>query len=196
MTKLIVLLSRIFSLSVDKSPMWFRSLQIGLGAIILILSIMVLINPIFSSVLVIFILAFMLLLAGIEKVLSGIFASGKSRFVNIGLGIIVIAISLLAMTYPIGTSLIVVQILGIALLVQGIARLISGVRNKNIGKWSRGFRISVGIISIIFSVLILSIPKVGLIYAGIFIGISLLVTSIQIITEGIQGHPRSRRHNA
>ena len=184
-----------FILSNEKSPNWFRGIQIVLGIVILILSILVLINPIFSAILVILILAFMLLLAGIEKAISGFIMHGKDRVVNIGLGIIVIAISLLAMTYPIGTSLIVVQVLGIALLVQGIARIISGVRNKNISKWSRGFRVGVGIISIIFSGLILTIPKIGLIYAGIFIGISLLVTSIQIITEGIKGYPKRMKTN-
>jgi uncharacterized membrane protein HdeD (DUF308 family) len=181
-------------LNVEKSPRWFRGLQIGLGVIIVILSIIVLVNPIFSTILVILILDFMLLLAGIEKVASGIIVPGKSRFITIGLGIIVIIISLIAFIYPIEASLIVVKILGIALLVQGIARIISGLKNKNISKWSRGFRIGVGIISIGFSLMILAIPKVGLIYAGIFIGISLLVTGIQIISEGIHGQSK-RRHN-
>jgi uncharacterized membrane protein HdeD (DUF308 family) len=184
-----------FRLIHEKSPNWFRSIQIGLGIVILILSILVLINPIFSTILVILILAFMLLLAGIEKVTSGLILHRKARVVNIGLGIIVIAISLIALIYPIGASIVVVQVLGIALLVQGISRIIYGMKNKNISKGSRGFRVGVGVISIIFSVVKLTIPKIGLIYTGIFIGISLLVTSIQIITEGIKGFPKRMHTN-
>ena len=182
-------------MSTERSPIWFRALQIGLGLVILFLSIIALINPIFSTILVIFILAFMLLLAGIEKVINGLIVHGKSRFVHIGLGIIVIIISLLALTYPIGTSIIVVKVLGIALLVQGIARIISGIRNKHSNNWSKAFRLGVGIISVIFALIILNSPTIGLVYAGIFIAISLLVTSIQIISEGITGLPK-RRHNS
>jgi hypothetical protein len=114
----------------DKSPVWVRAAQIGLGIIILILSIMILINPILGDISVIFFLAFILLFAGIEKVVSGIIEGGKSRFTSIGLGIIVITVSLFAMTYPIGASVIVVLLFGIALLVDGIARIIHGARGK------------------------------------------------------------------
>ena len=158
---------------------------------------MVLINPVFITVLVIFILAFMLLLTGIEKVINGILVMhGKSRFILIGLGILVIIISLFALIYPLGTSIIVAKVLGIALLVQGISRIIYGIRNRNSSSnWSRAFGIGVGVISLIFALVILNIPKIGLIYAGIYIAISLLVTSIQIISEGISGLPKRRYTN-
>lgn len=76
----------------DKSPMWHRAVQIGLGLLILFLSIVVLVNPIIGAVSVIFFLAFLLLFAGIEKVISGLFVPGKSKFASVGLGIIVIIV--------------------------------------------------------------------------------------------------------
>ena len=108
--------------------------QIGLGAVILVLSILALLNPVMGGVTVIFILALLLFFAGIEKVVSGIIGRGKSRLASIGLGIIVIVISLIAMTYPQGATAVIVILLGIALLVDGISRIIHSLRRKERGK--------------------------------------------------------------
>jgi uncharacterized membrane protein HdeD (DUF308 family) len=182
-------------MSNEKSPTWLRAVQIGLGIIILILSILVLINPIFGAISVIIFLAFLLLFAGIEKVISGLIRSGKSRFANIGLGIIVIIISLIALAYPIEASVFVVLLLGIALLVDGISRIIHGIRDKHGKSWSKFFSIGVGILSIIFAIAVIVLPEIGLVVAGILIGIALLITSFQIISEGISGHRGVRQTN-
>jgi uncharacterized membrane protein HdeD (DUF308 family) len=179
-------------LSIEKSPSWVRLAQIGLGLIILFLSIVVLINPILGSVSVIFFLALLLLFAGIEMVVSGVLLPGKSRFFSMGLGIVVIIVALVAMAYPVGATIIVVLLLGIALLVDGISRVIRGVKDKYGKGWSKNFGIGVGILSIIFGIIVMVYPGVGLSFAGILIGVSLLVTSIQIISSGITGRPRKR----
>ena len=179
-------------MSIEKSPGWVRLAQIGLGLIILFLSIVVLINPILGSVSVIYFLALLLLFAGIEMVVSGVLLPGKSRFFSIGLGIVVIIVALVAMAYPVGAAIIVVLLLGIALLVDGISRVIHGMKDKYSKGWSKNFGIGVGILSIIFGIIVVVYPGVGLSFAGILIGISLLVTSIQIISAGITGRPRKR----
>ena len=179
-------------MSIEKSPGWVRLAQIGLGLIILFLSIVVLINPILGSVSVIYFLALLLLFAGIEMVVSGVLLPGKSRFFSVGLGIIVIIVALVAMAYPVGATVIVVLLLGIALLVDGISRVIRGVKDKYSKGWTKNFGIGVGILSIIFGIIVMVYPGVGLSFAGILIGISLLVTSIQIISSGITGRPRKR----
>ncbi len=179
-------------MSIEKSPGWVRLAQIGLGLIILFLSIVVLINPILGSVSVIYFLALLLLFAGIEMVVSGVLLPGFSRFFGIGLGIVVIIVALVAMAYPVGATVIVVLLLGIALLVDGISRVIRGMKDKYSKGWSKNFGIGVGILSIIFGLIVLVYPGVGLSFAGILIGVSLLVTSIQIISSGITGRPRNR----
>jgi uncharacterized membrane protein HdeD (DUF308 family) len=152
----------------------------------------VLINPILGSVSVIYFLALLLLFAGIEMVVSGVLLPGFSRFFGIGLGIVVIIVALVAMAYPVGATVIVVLLLGVALLVDGISRVIRGMKDKYSKGWSKNFGIGVGILSIIFGLIVLVYPGVGLSFAGILIGVSLLVTSIQIISSGITGRPRNR----
>jgi uncharacterized membrane protein HdeD (DUF308 family) len=179
-------------LSVTESPGWMRTVQIGLGLIILFLSIMVLFNPIIGTVSVVFFLALLLLFAGIEKVIIGFTPLGKSHLISIGLGIIVIVVALIAMTYPTGTSIFIVMLFGIALLIDGISRTIYTFRDNQIKGMSRSFGIGIGMLSIIFALLIMTYPRIGLVVAGIFVGISLLVTSIQIISDGMTGKQRRK----
>ena len=65
-------------------------------------------------------------------VVSGVLLPGKSRFFSIGLGIIVIIVALVAMAYPVGAAIIVVLLLGIALLVDGISRVIHGMKENTV----------------------------------------------------------------
>ncbi|CAN5753753.1 hypothetical protein BH23THE1_BH23THE1_22080 [soil metagenome] len=179
-------------MSIDKSPAWVRMAQIGLGAVILVLSILVLINPVLGGISVIFILALLLFFAGIEKVVSGIIGRGKSRLAIIGLGIIVIVISLIAMAYPEGATAVVVILLGIALLVDGISRIYHSLQSKKETGKSNIFGIGVGILEIIFAIAVIVYPNIGIALAGILIGIALLITSIQIIYAGLSGRSRSK----
>jgi len=183
---------RQFTLSVTESTEWLHTVQVGLGLIILFLSIMVIFNPIFGTVPVAFFLALVLLFAGIEKVIIGFTPSGKSHLISIGLGIIVIVVALIAMTYPTGTSIFIVMLFGIALLIDGISRTVYTFRDNQIKGKSKSFGIGVGMLSIIFALVIMTYPRIGLVVAGIFIGISLFVTSVQIISDGMASRQRRK----
>ena len=96
------------------------------------------------------------------------------------------------MAYPAGASVIVVLLLGIALLVDGISRVVRGIKDKHSKGWSKTFGIGVGILSIIFGIAVIAYSGIGLAFAGILID-SLLITSIQIISAGVTGRPRNIR---
>jgi len=179
-------------LSVTESTEWLHTVQVGLGLIILFLSIMVLFNPIFGTVPVVLFLALLLLFAGIEKVIIGFTPSGKSHLISIGLGIIVIVVALIAMTFPTGTSIFIVMLFGIALLIDGISRTVYTFRDNQIKGKSKSFGIGVGMLSTIFALVIMTYPRIGLVVAGIFIGISLFVTSVQIISDGMAWRQRRK----
>jgi uncharacterized membrane protein HdeD (DUF308 family) len=112
--------------------------------------------------------------------------------ISIGLGIIVIVVALIAMTYPTGTSIFIVMLFGIALLIDGISRTVYTFRDNQIKGKSKSFGIGVGMLSIIFALVIMTYPRTGLVVAGIFIGISLFVTSVQIISEGMAWRQRRK----
>src|ERR671931_337647 len=85
--------------SMKKSPDWLRLVQVGLGAISIILSIIVLTFPGVALYTVIVILSIVLLMVGIERIAIGIAAAAaappfaikkSSRLANIGLGALAI----------------------------------------------------------------------------------------------------------
>jgi uncharacterized membrane protein HdeD (DUF308 family) len=127
-----------------------------------------------------------LFFVGIEEIIVGIFSPRKSRWSTIGLGILVLIFAGIAMSFPVATAITIIIFIGIAFLINGIARIIEGFSGKHSGI-SRAFLIGVGILAIVLSVAVLASPFFGVRLAGIIIGIGLVITGIQMIYAGIQG---------
>lgn len=176
-----------------KSPGWIRALQIGLGAIAVALSIAILINPGLATVSIVWIASLILLFVGIEQVIVGLFVKQRSRLATIGLGILVIILASLLLAYPSWTTTILILILGFALLFDGVSRLIHGWRDRLRSRWSRGFRIGVGVLEIALSIAIILSPSLGAKLVGILVAIALLIVGIEIIIAGIFGRRRMLR---
>lgn len=174
-------------MSSQKSPGWRRVAQIGLGAIAIILAIIAIAFPGVTVVSIVIILAIVLLIVGIEKVISGIFFEHKSRFAAIGLGILVIILAIIALAFPVGATTVLIFILAFALMFDGFARIIQGFGDKQERGWIRGFYIGVGVLAVIISIMVLVSPFFGAALAGFLIGIALLIIGIQMISAGIAG---------
>ncbi|MGD1834187.1 MAG: DUF308 domain-containing protein [Nitrososphaeraceae archaeon] len=170
-----------------KSPRSMRFIQIALGIVAIVLSIFIILNPGLATVSLVIVLAVLLLIVGIEKIISGIFVKNKSRLATIGLGALVIILAIAAMTFPIASTILLILILAFALLFDGISRVTHGIGHKEDHKIHRFFGIAVGIISIILAIFIMVSPAVGMIFVSLIIGISLLITGIQILTSGVIG---------
>jgi uncharacterized membrane protein HdeD (DUF308 family) len=169
-----------------KSPGWVRGVEIGLGVLAVILSIVFLTFPVAAFLSVVWILAVILIFVGIEKIITGIFLPGKGRWPTIGLGVLVLIFAGLVLAFP-GAALLVITIfIGIALLFNGIARVIEGISGTHSG-WSRLFLIGVGILAIIISIAVLASPLFGAAFVGTIIAIGLLITGIQMIATGVAG---------
>ena len=172
------------SLSLVSPPRWFRGVQIGLGALTIILSIFALALPGFTFLSVVVLLSVILLFVGIEKVISGIFLENKSRWATIGLGILVLIFAGMAMAFPLAAAFVLVIFMGVSLLFNGVARIVEGITGRHSGM-SRAFLIGVGILALIISVLVLSFPLFGIVLAGTIIAIGLLITGIQMVFAGV-----------
>jgi uncharacterized membrane protein HdeD (DUF308 family) len=170
----------------QKSPGWVRAVQVGLGALTIVLSILALVFPAITFVSIIWILAIVLFFVGIEQIIVGIFSPGKSRWTSIGLGIIVLIFAGLAMAYPVAAALIIIIFIAIAFLVNGIGRIIEGFSDRHSGA-SKAFLIGVGVLAIAISIAVLVSPFFGAVLAGIIIAVGLLITGIQMVVAGIRG---------
>jgi uncharacterized membrane protein HdeD (DUF308 family) len=170
----------------QKSPGWLRAAQIGLGVLTIALSIFALAFPGVTYISVVWVLAIILFFVGIEQIIVGIFSPRKFRWSSIGLGVLVLIFAAIAMSYPVAAAITIIIFIGIAFLINGIARIIEGFSGKHSGV-SRAFLIGVGILAVALSAAVLISPFFGAILAGIIIGIGLLITGIQMIFVGIQG---------
>jgi uncharacterized membrane protein HdeD (DUF308 family) len=185
--------------SVDKdtvnSPSWLRLAQIGLGAIAVILSIAIMANPGLTAVLVVFTASILLLIVGIERVITGLFVQRKnrSRLVTVGLGILVILIAAAVMAFPVGTTVLLTLVLAIALLFDGISRIVHGIGDKESQGWTKAFSIGVGGVEVALSGLIMASPAFGAATIGFLIGIALLLAGIQIAVAGISGRRKQAK---
>jgi uncharacterized membrane protein HdeD (DUF308 family) len=172
-------------LYLNKRPTWVRALQIGLGAIIIILSILALVSPAVAFVSVVWLLAIILFFVGIERVIVGIFFPGKSRWSSIGLGILILILAGIAISFPTEAALIIIIFIGIALLIIGASRIIEGMSRRHRG-FSRGFLVGVGILAVAIGIAILVLPSFGAALAGFIIAIGLLIIGIQMVITGIR----------
>ena len=160
-------------------------MQIGLGVIVIILSISILSQPAIATVSLVVMAAVILLIVGIERVIYGVFIRHRSRLPTIGFGILVIILAAMAIAFPVWTTVFLIYLIAFALLFDGISRIAHGVGDKESHGWARGFSIGVGILEVILSIMILVSPVIGAPLVGILIGIALLIVGIQVVVAGV-----------
>src|SRR5215213_10600224 len=165
-----------------KSPKWVRAAQIILGALAILLAIVALTNSGLTILLIL--IAIVLVIAGFEKTITGLFIAHNLRFFTIGLGVLTIILAGVALAYHIAAVRVLLLILGFTLMVDGFSRIADGLTNKSDKRLVRGFTIAVGILAIIISVGINIIPFWGKLFISKLIAIDLIIIGVQIIISG------------
>jgi uncharacterized membrane protein HdeD (DUF308 family) len=180
-------------LQTPQSQPWLRMLQIFIGGICVLLSLVILLYIGPAILTIILILSIILLVIGIERIAVGVAMSSSSkgpRLSNIGIGLVVIAFSIVLMQFPVFTSAVLVILAAIALLISGISRIVQGVTHKASSS-SKAFRIGVGSLSIIISLLVIVHPiALGLVLLATMISIVFLISGIELMALGISGKER------
>lgn len=176
-----------------KSPKGIRISQIVLGGIAIALSLAIISSPGFGIATITFLLSITLLVVGIERLVTGFTPSEQSkssRFGNIGLGALAALLGIAVVAFPLFTTGVLVSLLALGLLSIGIARIIHGISDKNISKWSKGFLVGVGILSLAVSFTVIAYPAFGVSLLTLVLGINLLIIGIQSVAYAISGHQR------
>jgi uncharacterized membrane protein HdeD (DUF308 family) len=166
----------------NKSPKWVRATQIVLGALAILLAIVALTNSGLTILLIL--IAIVLVIAGFEKTITGLFIAHNLRFFTLGLGVFTIILAGVALAYHIAAVRVLLLILGFTLMVDGFSRIADGLTNKSDKRLVRGFTIAVGILAIIISVGINIIPFWGKLFISKLIAVDLIIIGIQMVTTG------------
>ena len=166
---------------------WKRYAEIGLGIIAIILSILVFVHPGMTIVTIIYILGIILIIVGLEKIISGLFEGGRSRWGTVGLGALALIFGIIVMAFPVSTAIVAIIFAGVGLLFIGISHVISGVGQKEGPGWVKGARVGVGALAIVLSFFVMFSPALGALFLSIIVGVALLILGIEIIAVGIKG---------
>ena len=182
------------------SPRWLQFLEVGLGAIAIIITIVTLTYPGITTQTVIRLVSLVLLIIGFERIAIGIAFPSPSksyRLANIGLGPLIIALAMVPISFPQSQPIPPIALGALALLFNGISKIIQGTRGKEIPSWSKGILVGVGTMNIAVSVLAIMLPN--LLQASALarsVSITLLITGIQMITSEIGIKKKYRKSHA
>lgn len=171
-------------------PKWVRTIQIGIGSLVIILSILAVAIPKIGPFMSIALIAVTLSIVGIENIFTGITLpslSKKSRIISIVLGAAILGFGIFTISNPEASLKFLILIIGIALLINGIVRILSSRSNKSGKKGNQIIKLATGIVSIALGVFVLAAPEISFIILVIAIVIALVIQGIEIITSGIRG---------
>jgi uncharacterized membrane protein HdeD (DUF308 family) len=196
-------------------PTWFRLLQIGIGALSIVLSMLAIAYPGLAVFSIIVLISIVLLIIGIERVVTGMLSYSRpysneqsmsssffssffirrrsSPFTNIGLGIIAVALAIIALAFPLIATGVLIALVSFGLMFNGIARIIQGMAVRyyetirGISKWYKVLTIGVGVLSIILAIIIIVSPALGVFFLALVLSIALLINGIEMIILGITG---------
>jgi uncharacterized membrane protein HdeD (DUF308 family) len=177
-------------MSETKAPGWLRAFDIIFGLIAVILSVVVLAYQELAILTLIFVLSIVLLVTGIARIFTGIFAKYLSdgvRALNFGIGLVAIVLGLVAMFYPNLTQQMLIYILSFVLLLNGVARLVIGGFGRAFPKWLRGFFAIVGILTIILAVVVFVYSEFGFLALVLMLSFTFMFNGITRIIQGITG---------
>jgi uncharacterized membrane protein HdeD (DUF308 family) len=168
-----------------------KNFNIISGLIIIILSILLLIYSTATIISILVILAILMIFIGITQVfntksdtnLEGINLTVKYLMGAFELFIGIVLIFSLAID-PIATAVFSIRLLGLVILLIGLAMLYVGSMNHDYSKQYRILLMIIGLMTMVFGIIILIIPAVGFTLVTIFIAVPLLFNGVNRLLKG------------
>ena len=184
-----------------KPPSWFRSLQIGIGIIALVLSFLMISlgYPALSLNIINIFVSITLLTIGIERVVSGLMLPAIARqsmgitkigrFTSIGMGTIATIFAIIALSSPqfASTKNFTLLSLSISVIFNGFGKIVQGVLDRRDTLPIKVFLISLGILSLAIAFLVGHADQFGTIFLTRILSIVLILYGMQMIFFGITG---------
>lgn len=170
------------------NPKWLRILRIVFGVIAIIASIFVLASPGVAIYTLVLLLSFALLMLGFARLARGFshhLYSKHHRIVDVLLGVLGILLGLVVLAFPmLGVDTLVV-LLAFAMLFYGIGSIVIGASIGEWAKWVKALLVIFGIVSLIFSFVVLARPAVGLLTLVLMLSVSFMVHGVESIVSAI-----------
>jgi uncharacterized membrane protein HdeD (DUF308 family) len=158
---------------------------VALGVVYVIAGLIALSSVVWATVVSVFVVGIMMLIAGVAEVINAFQIQSWSRFIFwLLLGVLYIVAGFVTFENPLLAAAVLTLILGAALVASGIMRIIVAFNVKEETPWL--WVLLSGAITLLLGIVILAHwPVSGLFVLGVFLGIDLLVAGIGWISLGL-----------
>jgi uncharacterized membrane protein HdeD (DUF308 family) len=170
----------------------YRTIEIILGIIALAAGILALFFPTAVVVTLVVFFGIALLAIGILRIASAVSTSrmyGSTRTTNAIIGVVAKIIGILILFFPIFATATIVILIGFAILIYGLGRLVVGGAASNLSGGLRALMIIFGILVAVFGVIIILFPVIGVYTYAFFVALALILIGIDSIASGSVGIP-------
>lgn len=177
---------------IDKrSPAWLRFLEIAAGVLIIPVAIFVVVDYAFALTILAYTIGLGLLIIGLSRIFAGFFGRYFApwfRELNAGGGIIALVLGIVVIIQPQLAIGFLALLVGVAVLIVGIVEIVVAGFAKHPPVWLRGLIGTVGILTVILSILVILDSSLGQFGLALAIAIILIAIGIRDIVHGISGH--------
>jgi uncharacterized membrane protein HdeD (DUF308 family) len=170
---------------------WLRALFLIVGFIAIAASVFALALPGLAVLTLLFLLSFVLLFLGIARIAHSVkvklWSKGHRALYAVA-GVVALILGVVVLAFPLLGIATLVFLLAFALLAYGIVSLVIGASAAAslVSKWKRALLLIVGALSIIFSLIVLVFPGIGLVTLVVWLSVAFLLNGIETIISGIE----------
>lgn len=142
-----------------------------LGVVSIVAGVLALVYPDITLLAVGLIFGIYLLMAGVFELVNAIIGDAESRALSAIVGIVGLIAGLVCLRRPGESLLALVVVLGIYLIVTGVAELVRAIGSAE----HRGWGIVGALADLVLGILIMAVPKVSLVTLALLFGLSLIL---------------------
>ena len=170
---------------------WVRVLRVIVGLIAIAASVVALTFPGLSVITLLFLLSFVLLFLGVARIAHSVKAklwSKGHRALYAVAGVVALILGAVVLAFPLLGIATLVFLLAFALLAYGIVSLVIGGSAAAIlvSKWTRALLVIVGALSVVFSLIVLVFPGIGLVTLVVWLSVSFLLNGVESMISGVE----------
>jgi uncharacterized membrane protein HdeD (DUF308 family) len=168
-----------------------RFLEILAGVFVLAVAFFVLADYSFALTILAYTLGLGLVILGLSRIFAGIFGRYFApwfREINAGGGLIALVLGIIAIINPQFLIGFLTLLVAFALLIVGMVEIVVSGFAKHPPVWVRGLIGTVGVLTVILSVLVILDPSLGQFSLAVLIAIVLVAVGVRDIAHGISGH--------
>ena len=170
-----------------------RGLEVVAGLIAIVLGFYVILNQTIAILTLLVLLSWALILIGIRQIAMGAAAKWRpagTRGLGVAAGVLSLILGFIVIAYPgLGVATLIL-LLFFGLVAFGVAEISVGAKARFIRGGLRGFFVVIGVLNLIFALVVLLFPKLGVLTLALLLSVALIVNGIELVVSGAVGRLR------